>query len=177
MTGDEKVRRFPVRAKAALEWLQAGDTVVATAPDRELLDDELTALARMMLARFETVEGFTWSSYLVATCLDSFAEAAAGTPEVLLRVVWDAFEDVPPRRDVFMFAKAIGAALRGGLHQLQGWDLGWMLEPTCVAQACLRYWCIGILPELVHRVPDEDPHLKDVLNLQREYMPDLRRRR
>jgi len=46
------------------------------------------------------------------------------------------------------FCHSLGIATLGGWRKADGWNLTWMVNATTDSRRALRYWTIGIRPEL-----------------------------
>ena len=150
--------KLPRNARRALAWLQIDGARDVSGANRVLEVDELRELAEAMLGRFDGDPEFTWSSYIMRSCLEAFAEASQGPPETFLRVVWERLESRPLDQNVFNLLEAVSVEARGaGLLDHPCWDLEWLLRPTSPAQECAQFWLVGLRKGLVDRLPEDDP--------------------
>ena len=154
----EDARSLPHKLRPAFDWLKIENAAAVAGPHADLASEDLELLAREMLRRFGGEPEFTWSSYVVQTCLEAFGEACGGPPETLLRVLWQLLASRPLDQNVFNLLEAISIEARGvGLLAHPDWDLEWLLLPTSDAQECAQFWWVGLREGLVDRLPENDP--------------------
>lgn len=154
-------QRLPRVAMPCLRWLRVRGLEDELGSTRPLESGELSLLCAAMLARFDGDPEFTWSSYMLDTCLSAVGEAANGPPEPFIRQLWEALDTRPLDQNVFNFCRAVSIALRGGGYaEDPRWDLEWLLRPSGDSQRCLQYWVVGMKQHLVDMLPDEDPFIQ-----------------
>lgn len=115
-----------------------------------LTPQEIDALSVAMMARFIDTQGqLCWSSAMLESALAALsASTHEAPPEGLLRAAWNLLLSRPLDRLIFEFCSALGHIVLGGWRKVPGWNLTWMLGSCSDAQACLRYFTMGLSPDL-----------------------------
>jgi len=85
---------------------------------------------------------------MVETALDVVAASIGGPPEPLLQSAWEYLGSFPLDELCYEFCRAVGRQVLAVYREQPGWDLAWMLEAPKPSQACLRYWTLGVKPQL-----------------------------
>lgn len=116
--------------------------------ERALPPEDLALLCAMTVALFETPKGPAWSSEMLRQALSAASRAAKGPPEALIFEFWLTLEKRPLDRNCWDFCRALGNATLAGYRKERGWDLAWMLNTSSDSQRCLRYWTLGVRPDL-----------------------------
>lgn len=134
-------------AQPVLHWLGLGPN--QTRPVRVPADAEAVAfLGAMMADRFWETGTLAYSSGFIASGLDALSSASAGPPEALVLAIWGRLGANLFTPEVAAFCQAIGREVLGRYRENRDWDLSWMAESASPSQACLRYWTLGVKPEL-----------------------------
>ncbi|WP_437537461.1 hypothetical protein WME79_18335 [Sorangium sp. So ce726] len=92
--------------------------------------------------------GLVWSSERLATAQAAMASASGGPPEPLLASCWDALGRRTLDESCYQFCRDFGRQLLARYRDDPRWDLEWMLAVPSAAQACFRYWTLGVKPAL-----------------------------
>lgn len=138
-------------AQPIFEWLGYAEVRDGGSTEPPPLDPkDLDILCRQMFLRFHTSAGeLAWSSRMIGEAVEAVARVVDGPPEIFVRAVWSCFNDVPATPLVFEFCRALGTTLLSRYRGSDfGWDLGWMTGPATPSQLCLRYWVLGLRPDL-----------------------------
>lgn len=115
---------------------------------RALSGWELDLLCSKVADQFVSGAGLSWSSFRMEQALTASSHAAQGPPEALLQAVWRMLADKPLDENCWNFCHSLGIATLGRWRKTEGWDLSWMLDAESDSQRSLRYWIIGVRPEL-----------------------------
>jgi RimJ/RimL family protein N-acetyltransferase len=111
--------------------------------------DEVTLLCRATMRAIFSDEGtIAWSSAMLEHAMQAVATAVGNVPEPLVRAAWDALATRPLDESCYQFCRDFGRHLLSGFRGHPGWCLDWMLGKCAPSRACLRYWTLGVKPEL-----------------------------
>ncbi len=136
-------------AQPALRWL--GLTTEHFQPEPEatrLGEDDVALLTDAMMRRFVQTDELAWSSYMIETGLRAVADIVLGPPEPMLKAAWRLLANRRLDENSYQFCRSFGRGVLSNYRKATGWDLRWMLGPASDCQVCLRYWTIGVLPDL-----------------------------
>ncbi|MGB1016726.1 MAG: hypothetical protein ACPG4T_21485 [Nannocystaceae bacterium] len=128
-----------------------------TPPAVALTADEAGLLCDAMFTQFvvDTCE-LAWSSWMLDKALEAIAHGVAGPPEAMLRCAFERLRGRSLDRNVYEFCRALGRAAVAGYRHHTGWDLTFMSQEGTPSQVCLRYWTLGLKPELWDRFVEEE---------------------
>lgn len=137
-------------ARPVLEWLGIDtSTCVPSAARERLTPQELKPACDRMAASFWGRDGEPrWSGGQVRSALCAVAEALEGPPEPLIVSLWTQLGPRDLTEQTYQFCREVGRVTLGEFRRAVQWDLSWMAGDARPAQACLRYWTIGVKPEL-----------------------------
>jgi hypothetical protein len=133
-----------------LQWLgiKAPSAPLTTRRERLTPQELKPACDRMARSFWDESGELRWSGGLVDSAIGAVAEAAGGPPEPFLLSLWAELRRRELTEQTHQLCRQVGRVTLGNFRRDPHWDLSWMTATAQPAQACLRYWTIGVKPEL-----------------------------
>lgn len=124
------------------------ERLASSARERLTPQEVKPACDRMARSFWDGGGELRWSGGQVHSALSVVAEAVGGAPEPFLFSLWAELGRRELTEQTYQLCREVGRATLGSFRRCADWDLVWLTGAALPAQACLRYWTIGVKPEL-----------------------------